>query len=44
MFRAYIAQKKYGVVLDEIKSGASKQLVSVRLIAEYLSGDSTRRS
>lgn len=35
MYRSYIAQKKYRVVLDEIDSTKSPELVPVRLIAEY---------
>jgi len=45
MFRAYIAQKKYGVIFDEIsQSVVSKELLSIRLLADYMSGDSSRRS
>jgi len=43
MYRSYIAQKKYGVVLDEIRpSTAQDELISVRLLAEYLSSESKR--
>ena len=38
MYRAYICQKKYNIVLDEIsKSSAPAQLQAVRLFAQYLS-------
>jgi hypothetical protein len=36
MYRSYIAQKKYAVVLDDIKSsGASDELTYVKLLAKY---------
>lgn len=35
MYRSYIAQKKYRVVLDEIDAVRMPELMPIRLIAEY---------
>lgn len=44
MYRAFIAQKKFRVVLDDINQNAADELKYVRLIAEFLSTDSKRDS
>jgi len=42
LYRAYIAQKKFSVVMDEIKPNSAPELLSVRLLAEFLSSPSKR--
>lgn len=44
MYRAFIAQKKFRVVLDDIDQNAADELKYVRLIAEFLSNESKRDS
>lgn len=44
MYRAYIAQKNYRTVLNEITSSSNPKLQPLRLLAEYLSNPSKKQS
>ena len=42
MYRSYIAQKKYSVVLDEVLDSSPAEVKAVRLLAQYLHSPSKR--
>lgn len=42
MYRAYLAQKKYGIVLAELKTNSHPELKPFKLLAEYLQSPGNR--
>ena len=43
MYRAYLSQKKYGVIMDDIGASSPEELQAVKLLADYLSSDSSQK-
>ncbi|GIY51630.1 hypothetical protein CDAR_321482 [Caerostris darwini] len=42
MYRAYIAQNKYGVVINDITSSSAPELQHIKMLAVYLNGDTDK--
>lgn len=42
MYRAYLAQKKYSIVIAEINDNPSPELKPFKLLAEYLQNSANR--
>ncbi|GFS42467.1 coatomer subunit epsilon [Trichonephila inaurata madagascariensis] len=43
MYRAYIAQHKYGVVINDITSSSEPELQHIKMLAVYLSGNPDKK-
>ena len=43
MYRSYLAQKKFTVVLNEVSASQGKEFAAVRLMASFLTGDASTK-